>query len=141
MQAIAWSIGLATVEEIDLHNIANATFIAMHRAIASLPISTDGLVIDGNRFKPYPEIPHICLVKADNSITSVAAASVLAKTHRDRLMEALHGSFPHYSWDENKGYPTPKHKRALLEHGVSIHHRKTFYPVKQALAHHQGLQR
>lgn len=138
-QSIAWAIGTASVEEIDAYNIAHASYIAMHRAIESLQLIPDMLIVDGNRFLPYKDIPHVCLVKADNRLTSVAAASVLAKTHRDRLMDELHRTVPQFHWNDNKGYPSAQHRKALLKHGPSIHHRKTFHPVKQALAQYSAI--
>jgi len=124
--ALAWAVGICSPEEIDEINILNASFLAMHRAVEKLSIRPEHLLIDGNRFKPYPGIPHSCIVKGDSKFFSIAAASVLAKTYRDDLMESLHLEFPHYHWDSNKGYPTMAHRTAILESGITIHHRMSF---------------
>lgn len=126
-QAIAYAIGQASPDEIDTINILQASFLAMHRAISQLHQIPGLLLIDGNRFKPYPDIPHQCIVGGDGLYRSIAAASILAKTQRDELMEALHTDFPHYSWNRNKGYPTPAHKKAIAQHGITTHHRKSFH--------------
>ena len=107
-------------------NILNASFLAMHRALDQLGILPDHLLIDGNRFHPYRRIPHTCIVKGDSRFSAIAAASVLAKTYRDEYMERLHGEHPQYGWDSNKGYPTAAHRRALLLHGPSRCHRRSF---------------
>ncbi len=112
--------------EIDQINILNASFLAMHRALDKLTVVPDLLLIDGNRFKPYPFVPHVCIVKGDTKYLSIAAASVLAKTYRDDLMRKLAGEFPHYGWEQNAAYPTPFHRRAIKEYGVSCHHRMSF---------------
>jgi len=125
-EAIAWAVAAVDNEEIDRINILNASFLAMHRAIQQLHIRPLHLVIDGNRFKAYPEIPHTCIVKGDGKYLNIAAASVLAKTHRDEYMERIAPDYPHYQWHQNKGYPTVVHRRAALEHGLSPFHRKTF---------------
>jgi ribonuclease HII len=124
--AISWAIGLASAEEIDQINILNASFLAMHRAIAQLAKRPELLLIDGNRFTKYPEIRHVCLVKGDALYRSIAAASILAKTYRDKLMEDLSADFPNYGWLSNKGYPTLFHKKAIAEIGLSPHHRLSF---------------
>ncbi len=126
-QAIAYSIGQASPGEIDTINILQASFLAMHRAIDQLHQIPGLLLIDGNRFKPYQGIPHQCIVGGDGLYRSIAAASILAKTQRDELMEALHPDFPHYGWNLNKGYPTPAHKKAIAQHGITTHHRKSFH--------------
>ena len=125
-QAIAWAIGVVSASEIDKINILNASFLAMHRAIESLFIKPELLIIDGNRFNPYPEISHECIIKGDGKFMSIAAASVLAKTYRDKIMKELDLKFPDYHWKKNKGYPTKQHRKAISEIGVNKHHRKTF---------------
>lgn len=124
--ALAWAVGKVSAEEIDQINILNASFLAMHRAITQLSAKPQHLLIDGNRFNAYPGIPHNCFVKGDATYRSIAAASILAKTHRDALMEQLHIHFPDYNWFQNKGYPTLKHKMAIASYGLTIHHRKSF---------------
>lgn len=126
-QAVACAIGQASPDEIDTINILQASFLAMHRAIDQLQQLPGLLLIDGNRFKPYPGIPHQCIVGGDGLYRSIAAASILAKTQRDELMETLHTDFPHYSWNRNKGYPTPAHKKAIAQHGITTHHRRSFH--------------
>ena len=125
-EAIAWAVGVVTPLEIDEINILNASFLAMHRAVAQLDVVPDYLLIDGNRFKPYPEIPHTCIVKGDGKMLSIAAASVLAKTYRDDYMLQLHEEFGCYSWDRNKGYPTKAHRTAISRFGTTPYHRMTF---------------
>ncbi len=125
-EALAWAVASCDHEEIDRINILNASFLAMHRAIEKLQCQPQYLVIDGNRFKAYPEIPHSCIIKGDGKYLNIAAASILAKTHRDEYMSNLHADFPHYNWLSNKGYPTIAHRRAVMEIGLSPFHRKTF---------------
>lgn len=125
-EALAWAVGSCDHEEIDEINILNASFLAMHRAIEKLQMLPQYLVIDGNRFKAYPQIPHSCIVKGDGKYLNIAAASILAKTHRDEFMTNLHVDFPHYNWQQNKGYPTKAHRKAVIEIGLSPFHRKTF---------------
>jgi len=125
-QAITWAIGIVSPAEIDKINILNASFLAMHRAIENLAIKAELLIIDGNRFNPYPEIPHECIIKGDGKFMSIAAASVLAKTYRDDIMKELDLKFPDYHWKNNKGYPTKQHRKAIAEIGSNKHHRKTF---------------
>lgn len=124
--ALAWSIGVVHAKEIDEINILNASFLAMHRALDSLKLRPSHLLIDGNRFKPYGKISHSCIVKGDGIYASIAAASILAKTHRDEYMEALHQDNPEYGWNRNKGYPTRAHRKAVLEFGPTPFHRRTF---------------
>ncbi|MTK53438.1 ribonuclease HII [Paludibacter sp.] len=124
--AVAWAVGIVSAEEIDQINILNASILAMHRAVAGLKLTPDHLIIDGNRFKKYKDIPHQCIVKGDGKYLSIAAASVLAKTYRDDYMNAIHQDFPAYNWLSNKGYPTVKHRDAIREFGVTPHHRKSF---------------
>lgn len=124
--ALAWAVGIVSPEEIDQINILNASFLAMHRAIDQLKIRPEHLLIDGNRFNPYPGIPHTTIVKGDGKYLSIAAASVLAKTYRDDYMNQLHQEYPVYDWDHNKGYPTKKHRAAIAAHGISPYHRKSY---------------
>jgi len=125
-QAVAWAVASVDNEKIDEINILNASILAMHLAIDKLSVKPQMLLIDGNRFKPYKQIPYKCFVKGDGTYLSIAAASVLAKTHRDEYMEKIHHEFPVYDWIKNKGYPTQSHKRAITSHGISPYHRKSF---------------
>ncbi len=125
-EAVAWAIGTVSPEEIDKINILNASFLAMHRAVAQLKTVPEHLLIDGNRFNPYPNIPHTTIVKGDGKYLSIAAASILAKTYRDDYMNRLHEEFPYYDWDHNKGYPTKKHRAAIARHGTTPYHRMSF---------------
>ncbi|MCZ4695681.1 ribonuclease HII [Ancylomarina euxinus] len=125
-EALAWAIGIVGPEEIDKINILNASFLAMHRAIDQLKLKPEQLLIDGNRFNPYNNTPHHCIIKGDGKYLAIAAASILAKTYRDDLMLELHEKYPIYDWNSNKGYPTKKHRLAIREHGNTPHHRKTF---------------
>ncbi len=124
--ALAWAVGEVKPEEIDKVNILHASFLAMHRAIAQLQVAPEALIIDGNRFDPYPGLPHTCIVKGDGKYLSIAAASILAKTYRDDYMDALARECPYYDWEHNKGYPTAKHYAGLEAHGPSVYHRRTF---------------
>lgn len=124
--ALAWAVGEVKPEEIDKVNILHASFLAMHRAIAQLQVAPEALIIDGNRFDPYPDLPHTCIVKGDGKYLSIAAASILAKTYRDDYMDALARECPYYDWEHNKGYPTAKHYAGLEAHGPSVYHRRTF---------------
>lgn len=124
--ALAWAVGEVKPEEIDKVNILHASFLAMHRAIAQLQVAPETLIIDGNRFDPYPGLPHTCIVKGDGKYLSIAAASILAKTYRDDYMDALARECPYYDWEHNKGYPTAKHYAGLEAHGPSVYHRRTF---------------
>ena len=125
-KAIAWGVGIVDQHEIDTMNILNASFEAMHRAIAQLDPQPEALLIDGNRFRPYPNIPHTCMIKGDGRFKNIAAASILAKTHRDELMQELHGRWPQYGWDRNKGYPTQEHRQAIRDFGETPVHRLSF---------------
>ena len=125
-QALAWAIGVVDHEEIDKINILNASFLAMHRAVVKLSLKPDHLLIDGNRFKAYPEIAHSCIIKGDGKFMSIAAASILAKTYRDDYMESIHQEFPQFDWLKNKGYPTLHHRKMIMEIGITKYHRKTF---------------
>ena len=124
--AIAWCVAIASVGEIDAINILQASILAMHRAISGLSISPESLLVDGNRFNSYEAIPHHCIIQGDGKFRSIAAASVLAKTHRDELMQKLHAAHPHYGWAVNKGYPTKAHRTAIALHGPCGHHRMSF---------------
>ncbi len=124
--AIAWGVGVASPGEIDDINILNASYLAMHRAIEQLKLRPELLLIDGNRFKPFNEIPHECIIKGDGKYFSIAAASVLAKTYRDDLMRQLAIEFPEYGWETNVGYPTVAHREGLKAHGTTPHHRMSF---------------
>ena len=124
--AIAWALGAASHQEIDQLNVLQASYLAMHRAIALLNQLPELLLIDGNRFKPYPHIPHVCIVKGDEQFNAIAAASIIAKTHRDAWMHDLAKKFPGYGWQTNVGYPTPSHCQAIEQLGITPFHRKTF---------------
>lgn len=124
--AAAYGVGIVSAEEIDEINILNASFLAMHRAIDQLKIKPELLLIDGNRFNKYHDIKHQCIVGGDAKYQAIAAASILAKTTRDHIMEELDIQYPAYNWKQNKGYPTIEHKNAVAEHGMSPYHRKTF---------------
>lgn len=125
-EAISYAVSFVDHREIDQINILNASFQAMHRALDQLNLKPDHLLIDGNRFQPYSNIPHSCIIKGDGKYTAIAAASILAKTYRDEYMERMHQQFPIYSWNTNKGYPTKAHRAAIVQHGVSDIHRKSF---------------
>lgn len=125
-EALDFAVASVSAEEIDKINILNASYLAMHRALDSLKTKAAYIIVDGNRFKPYQNIPHQCVIKGDGKYLSIAAASILAKTYRDEYMDGLSKDFPHYDWLSNKGYPTVKHRNAVLEFGISPHHRKTF---------------
>jgi len=132
-EAVAWAVGVASPQEIDKINIVQASFLAMHRAIDQLSPAPDYLLIDGNRFQPYPGIPHSAIVKGDGKYLSIAAASILAKTCRDDYMRSLAADFPAYHWQENKGYPTSDHRIAIRTYGISPHHRRSFTLLKEQL--------
>ena len=124
--AVAWAVGICDQHKIDKINILNASILAMHKALAQLTISPQHIIVDGNRFKPYGNIPHTCFVKGDGRYMSIAAASILAKTYRDDYMLKIHTDYPEYGWNRNKGYPTEKHRKAISIHGITEHHRKSF---------------
>jgi ribonuclease HII len=132
-EALAWAVGVVSVAEIDEINILNASFLAMHRALDQLTIRPESLLIDGNRFRSYQDIPHHCMIKGDARFQSIAAASILAKTHRDELMYALDKEFPAYRWLSNKGYPTKDHRQAIRQCGPTAHHRLTFTLLPEQL--------
>ena len=125
-EALSYGIGIVDNIEIDQINILNASFLAMHRAINNLKIKPNFLLIDGNRFNPYENIDHECIVKGDGKFMSIAAASILAKTYRDDFMDKIHQEENYYNWKKNKGYPTKKHRAAIKEYGISKYHRKSF---------------
>ncbi|MGL5958530.1 MAG: ribonuclease HII [Phocaeicola sp.] len=129
-EALAWAVGIVTPAEIDEINILNASFLAMHRAVEQLSVRPEHLLIDGNRFKKYEDIPHTTVIKGDGKYLSIAAASILAKTYRDDYMNELHQAYSVYDWNKNKGYPTLKHRAAIAQHGVTPYHRLTFRLLK-----------
>lgn len=125
-EAVAWAVGIVSNEEIDKINILRASILAMHRAVAQLKVRPQHLLIDGNRFSPYEDIPHTTVVKGDATYMSIAAASILAKTYRDDFMLKIHEEYPQYHWDKNKGYPAPIHREAIRQFGTTPYHRLTF---------------
>lgn len=125
-EALAWAVGVVSPQEIDEMNILKASFLAMHRAIDALRVRPEALLIDGNRFTPYRDLPYSCEVKGDGRYLSIAAASILAKTYRDDYMMKLHEEYPQYHWDENKGYPTRAHRAAIAQYGSTPYHRRSF---------------
>lgn len=124
--AVAWGVGVVTPQEIDQINILNASILAMHRALDQLQVRPEAIIVDGNRFKPYRDLPHTTIVKGDGKYLSIAAASILAKTYRDDEMVRLAQEYPDYDWQHNMGYPTRKHREAIRQHGVTPYHRRTF---------------
>lgn len=125
-EALAWAVGVVSPQEIDEINILKASFLAMHRAIDALKVRPEALLIDGNRFTAYRDLPYSCEVKGDGRYLSIAAASILAKTYRDDYMMKLHEEYPQYHWDENKGYPTRAHRAAIAQYGPTPYHRRSF---------------
>jgi len=125
-EAMLWAVASVDEKEIDKINILNASFLAMHRALEQLERIPAHILVDGNRFKPYGTVPHTCIVRGDAIFASIAAASILAKTHRDEHMFALHQNFPDYGWNRNKGYPTRAHREAIRMYGPAPHHRRSF---------------
>ncbi len=125
-EAVAWAVGVISNKEIDEMNILRASILAMHRAIDGLAVRPEALIIDGNRFYPYHDLPHTTIVKGDGKYMSIAAASILAKTYRDDYMLRLHEQYPVYHWDSNKGYPAKAHRDAIRQHGTTPHHRLSF---------------
>lgn len=125
-EALAWAVGVVEPAEIDAINILNASFLAMHRAVDQLKMRPQHLLVDGNRFTPYPGIPHTTVVKGDGKYLSIAAASILAKTYRDDYMNRLAAEYPAYDWKKNKGYPTKKHREAIKTYGTTPYHRMSF---------------
>ena len=124
--AVAWAVGVVTPEEIDRINILNASILAMHRALDGLKVRPEAVIVDGNRFKPYRDLPYTTIVKGDGKYLSIAAASILAKTFRDDYMLRLAQEYPCYDWQHNMGYPTRKHREAIRQHGITPYHRRTF---------------
>ena len=125
-EAIAWAIGICDQHEIDKLNILWASVSAMHKAIKNLTIIPEHIIVDGNKFLPYEDIPHKCIIKGDSKFKSIAAASILAKTYRDDFMMKIHKKFPDFNWAKNKGYPTQEHKEAINNYGITIYHRRSF---------------
>ncbi|MCD8166422.1 MAG: ribonuclease HII [Bacteroides sp.] len=125
-KSLAWAVGVVSHQEIDEINILNASFLAMHRAVDKLKVRPEHLLIDGNRFRKYRDLPHTTVIKGDGKFLSIAAASVLAKTYRDDYMNEIHAEYPGYGWSQNKGYPTKKHRSAIANYGITPYHRKTF---------------
>ena len=125
-EAVAWAVGVVSPQEIDEVNILRASILAMHRALDGLAVRPQHVLVDGNRFTPYHDVPHTTVVKGDGKYLSIAAASILAKTYRDDYMLRLHGEFPAYGWDRNKGYPTRQHREAIARYGTTPYHRLTF---------------
>lgn len=124
--AVAWAVGVVTPEEIDKINILNASFLAMHRALDQLTIRPEAVIVDGNRFNPYHDLPYTTIVKGDGKYQSIAAASILAKTFRDEYMDSLANEYPYYDWQKNKGYPTKAHREGIRDHGPSPYHRMSY---------------
>lgn len=124
--AVAWAVGVVTPEEIDKINILNASFLAMHRALDQLTIRPEAVIVDGNRFNPYRDLPYTTIVKGDGKYQSIAAASILAKTFRDEYMDSLANEYPYYDWQKNKGYPTKAHREGIRDHGPSPYHRMSY---------------
>lgn len=124
--AVAWAVGVVTPQEIDQINILNASILAMHHALDQLQVRPEAIIVDGNRFKPYRDLPHTTIVKGDGKYLSIAAASILAKTYRDDEMVRLAQEYPDYDWQHNMGYPTRKHREAIRQHGITPYHRRTF---------------
>lgn len=124
--AVAWAVGIVTPEEIDRINILNASILAMHRALDQLTVRPEAVIVDGNRFKKYRDLPHTTIVKGDGKYMAIAAASILAKTYRDDYMNQLAGEYPQYDWQSNKGYPTRKHREAIRQHGTTPYHRMSY---------------
>lgn len=132
-EALYWAVGSCSPAEIDKINILNASILAMHRALEKLPTPPQFIAVDGNRFKAFGDIPHKTEVKGDGRFLHIAAASILAKTHRDEWMEALHNQHPQYGWDKNAGYPTLSHRQAIREFGITSDHRKSFRLLPEQL--------
>ncbi len=125
-EALAFGVAYVYQEEIDAINILNASILAMHKSLDKLKVTPNFIIVDGNKFKDYKDISHQTIVKGDSKYLSIAAASVLAKTYRDAYMKNIHNDFPNYNWIKNKGYPTKEHRQAIKDHGVNLHHRKTY---------------
>ncbi len=125
-EAVAWAVAQVDNHEIDRINILNASILAMHKALDALSVRPEHIIVDGNRFKQYDTIPHLCIIKGDGRYMSIAAASVLAKTHRDEYMQKIHQEYPNYNWQKNKGYPTADHRNAIAQFGITNYHRSSF---------------
>ncbi len=132
-EALAWAVAYCDNQEIDSINILNASILAMHKALDKLPIRPEHIIVDGNRFKKYNNTPHDCVVEGDGKFMSIAAASILAKTHRDEHMSKMHEMFPCYNWKKNKGYPTKDHRKAIEDHGSCELHRMSFRLIETQL--------
>lgn len=124
--ALAWAVGIVTAKEIDEINILRASILAMHRALDALKLRPEAIIIDGNKFYPYQQLPYKTVVKGDGKYLSIAAASILAKTYRDDYMDRIHEEYPFYGWNKNKGYPTKEHRQGIKEHGTSPYHRMSY---------------
>lgn len=133
-QALAYAVSFVWEDEIDKINILQSSIVAMHRSIDKLTVAPEFIIVDGNKFKKYKDIPHQTIVKGDSKFMSIAAASILAKTHRDEYMEKIHVDFPHYNWKQNKGYPTKEHRQIIRELGITEHHRKSFKLLPEQLS-------
>lgn len=133
-QALAWAVAMVWPEEIDRINILNASILAMHRALDALEVKPEHILVDGNRFKPWHDVPYTTIVKGDATMMSIAAASILAKTHRDEYMLRIAQDFPQYGWDRNKGYPTKDHYAAIEQYGITPYHRKSFTLIHRQLS-------
>jgi ribonuclease HII len=131
--AISWAVSHVYQEKIDKINILQSSILAMHQSIEELKVTPEFIIVDGNKFNPFKDIPHKTIVKGDAKFMSIAAASVLAKTYRDDYMEKIHTEFPEYNWKQNKGYPTKQHRAAIREHGITSHHRKSFRLLPEQL--------
>lgn len=131
--AISWAVTYVYQEKIDKINILQSSILAMHQSIKELKVTPEFIIVDGNKFNPFKDIPHKTIVKGDAKFMSIAAASVLAKTYRDDYMEKIHTEFPEYNWKQNKGYPTKQHRAAIREHGITSHHRKSFRLLPEQL--------
>lgn len=131
--AVSYGVTHIYPDEIDSINILNASILAMHQSLEQLKTTPEFVIVDGNRFKPFKDIPHECIIRGDGKYLSIAAASVLAKTYRDAYMEELHQEYPMYNWKQNKGYPTKEHREAIRKFGLTIHHRKSFKQLPEQL--------
>ena len=133
-EALCYGVSHVMMEEIDEINILNASILGMHRSIEQLSTSPEHIAVDGNKFKPYQEIPHQCVIKGDGKYLNIAAASILAKTYRDEFMTKIHDEYPMYNWKQNKGYPTKQHREAIKKYGITKYHRKSFRLLPEQLS-------
>ncbi len=133
-EALCYGVSHVMMEEIDEINILNASILGMHRSIEQLSTSPEHIAVDGNKFKPYQEIPHQCVIKGDGKYLNIAAASILAKTYRDEFMTKIHEEYPMYNWKQNKGYPTKQHREAIKKYGITKYHRKSFRLLPEQLS-------